>query len=67
VTDTDTPRPRHPCELTADRLTEHLTRYDAHFTPAERAALRRSIGVLDQIADRVRADRDLARVGADDA
>lgn len=49
--------PRPPTALTADRLTDHLTKFDRHITPAERLAMEATIAALDQIPGREAAAR----------
>ena len=62
IAERDRPSPRHPCELTADRLEDHVLRFDAHLTPAEVAALRLTTMALKQVPAREAAAR---RAGVD--
>lgn len=41
---------RHPCEVTADRLTDHLTEYADYLTLRDRIAAERVLAALQQIA-----------------
>jgi hypothetical protein len=42
---------RHPADVTADRLLEHVERWHEKFTPAERDELSHVRFLLQQIAD----------------
>ena len=64
VAERDRPTPRHPAELTSDRIQDHLLRFDEHLTPAEVAALRLSSMALKQVPAREAAAR---RAGVDRA
>lgn len=48
---------RHPCEVTSDRLADHVEQYYDKFTGAERDALSLVRHVLEQIADDKADDR----------
>lgn len=52
--------PRHPCQVTADRLGEHADKFAAHITPAELAALRLTVAALLQVPGRELAAREAA-------
>lgn len=45
---------RHPAEVTADRLHEHLAAYADVITPAERVSIHAAAYALTQIPDRIR-------------
>jgi hypothetical protein len=62
IAERDRPSPRHPCELTADRLVDHEQRYSAHLTPAELAAINLTVMALAQVGPREAAAR---RAGVD--
>lgn len=44
---------RHPCEVTADRLGDHLDRYGARITPDNRDLIAQVRFLLQQLADGV--------------
>ena len=54
--------PRPPTVVTANRLEDHLLRYDEHLTPAEVASLRLAVMALNQVPAREAAAR---RAGVD--
>lgn len=43
--------PRHPAEVTSDRLGDHLTRWHDRMTPGERDEFSRVRDVLERIAE----------------
>jgi hypothetical protein len=48
------PGPRHPCEVTADRLADHLDKYPDDFDGASRDDIGHLRYILQSIADRER-------------
>lgn len=46
---------RHPAEVTADRISEHIAAYSDHLTPREVVALDHAHRVLTQMPGRIRA------------
>ena len=50
-------KPRHPCDVTADRIAENIVRYTNHLTAAEVWVMEAAIMTLSQIPDREQAAR----------
>ena len=46
-----TPIRRHPCAVTADRLTDHLAEFRDYLTARDTQAIEKTITTLGQIAD----------------
>lgn len=51
------PKPRHPCDVTADRIAENIIRYTNHLTAAEVWAMEAAIMALVQVGPREDAAR----------
>lgn len=49
--------PRHPAEVTSDRLGDHYGRWHGRLTPAEREAITKVRDILERIAEEDGADR----------
>jgi hypothetical protein len=53
--DTDPMRTRrHPAQVTADRLADHMIEFADYLTPRDRQSLEKVVATLVQIADGVR-------------